>query len=159
MPTVNPGPAITGTVSNVAVLVPVNTQQKPVELGTNDNRLLAVARGVPLSNTGDAAVMQIIDAASWTPSIYITANGQVAGVPASIASASIGIFTGPAASGSTMRTQATLSTNSAAGSSIATAALAASAALAFTSQLLYVNVGTALANATVDLFFYGYDLT
>jgi hypothetical protein len=157
MPTINPGPAITGTVSNVAVLIPVNTQQKPVELGTNDNRLLAVARGVPLSNTGDAAIALIIDSASWVPQTVVTANGQVSGVASSIATAAIAINTGAAGSGSAIKANATLSNNSAAGSAIALATTIAN--LAFTAQTVYINVGTALANATVDVFLYGYDLT
>jgi hypothetical protein len=157
MPSVNPGPATTQTPNQVAELIPVNTLQKPVELGANDNRLLAVARGVNLGATGDAAVMQIINSAVWAPATIVIANGQVSGVQGSIASASIGIFTAPAGAGTAIKAQAALASNSAAGSSIAAAS--ATVILAFTGQLLYVNVGTALANATCDVFVYGYDQT
>ena len=157
MPSVNPGPASTSNAATVSVLTPVNTQQKPVEVGTNALRLLAVARAVPLSSTGDAAVVPIINSSAWAPATVVTANGQVNGVQASVATASIGIFTGAGSSGATIRTQATLASNSAAGSSIAAAAAVVN--LAYTAQNIYVNVGTALANATVDVFIYGYDET
>lgn len=157
MPSINPGPATTQTPNTVAELLPVNTLQKPVEIGTNALRLLGVARGVSLAATGDAAVMPVINAGAWSPATVVVANGQVSGVQASVASASIGIFTGPGSTGSTVRTQAALTTNSAAGSSIATAAAVVN--LAYTAQNMYVNVGTALANATADVFVYGYDQT
>lgn len=157
MPSVNPGPALTQTPNTVAELLPVNTNQKPVEVGTNGLRLLGVARGVNLSQTGDAAVMPVINAAAWCPVTVVVANGQVSGVQGSVATASIGIFTGAGSTGSTVRTQAALTTNSAAGSSIATAAAVVN--LAYTAQSMFVNVGTALANATADVFVYGYDQT
>jgi len=157
MPSVNPGPATTQTPNTQAELAPVNTLQKPVELGTNALRLLGVARGVNLSATGDAAVMPIVNAGTWAPATVVTANGQVSGVQGSIATASIGIFTAPAGGGTAIKAQAALASNSAAGSSIAAAS--ATVILAFTAQTLYVNVGTALANATVDVFVYGYDQT
>ena len=157
MPTVNPGPATTGTVSNVAVLTPVNTTGKPVEVGANAYRLLAEARAVPLSATGDAAVVAIINSGSWVPALAVTSNGQVSGVAGSIATAAIGIFTAAAAGGSAIKANATLANNSAAGSAIALATTIAN--LAFTGSVVYINVGTALANATVDVFLYGYDVT
>lgn len=157
MPSINPGPATTSTPSNVAVLVPANTLNKPVEVGTNGLRLLAVARGVNLAQLGDAAIMPIINAAVWAPATIVVANGQVSGVQGSIASAAIGVFTAPAAGGTAIKANAALASNSAAGSSIAAAT--ATVILAFTAQALYVNVGTALANATCDVFIYGYDQT
>lgn len=156
MPSVNPGPATTATPSQVAVLVPVNTLNKPVEVGTNGLRLLAVARGVSLAQTGDAAVCPIINSAAWAAATVVFANGLVSGVPTTVAAAGVGIFTGAGSTGTTVRTQGVL-TGQIANASIAAAA--ASAAVQSTAQSLFVNVGTALANATVDVFVYGYDQT
>lgn len=157
MTTLNNSPAQTVTANNVAQLLPVNTNQKPVEVGTNALRLLAVARGVSLAQLGDAAIMPIINAAVWAPATIVIANGQVSGAQASIATAAIGVFTAAAAGGTAIKANAALASNSAAGSSIAAAT--ATVILAFTGQTLYVNVGTALANATCDVFIYGYDQT
>jgi hypothetical protein len=157
MPSVNPGPATTQTPNTVAELVPVNTPTNSAPVGSNGLRLLAVARGISLAQTGDVALMGIINAATWAPATIVTANGQVNGVAGSIATASIGIFTAAAGGGTAIKAQAALGSNSAAGSSIAAAS--ATVILAFTAQTLYVNVGTALAGATVDVFVYGYDQT
>jgi|ERR1700758_521575 len=158
MTTLNNSPAQTVTPNTVAGLLPVNTGQKPVEVLTNALRLLAVARAVNLAQTGDAAAMPVINSAAWSPATVVTANGLVSGVPASIAAAGIGIFTGPASTGTTVRTQGVLTAQTA-NASIAAGALAATAALQLTAQTMYINVGTALANATVDVFIYGYDQT
>lgn len=157
MPSVNPGPASTSTPNSVAVVTPVNTQTNPTPQGSNAYRLLGVARGVSLAATGDAATMSILNSGSYAPALIVTSNGQVSGVPGSIATAALGVFTAAAAGGSAIKANATLANNSAAGSAIALATTIAN--LAFTGQTLYINVGTALANATVDLFLYGYDVT
>lgn len=156
MPSVNPGPATTATPNTVAELIPVNTLQKPVEVGTNALRLLGVARGVSLAVTGDAAVMPVINSAAWSAATVVFANGLVSGVATTVAAAGVGIFTGAGSTGTTVRTQGVL-TGQIALASIAAAA--ASAAVQSTAQSLFVNVGTALANATVDVFVYGYDQT
>lgn len=156
MPSVNPGPASTSNPNTVAGFIPVNTLNKPVEVLTNALRLLAVARAVPLANTGDAAVMPVINSAAWSAATVVFANGLVSGVPTTVAAAGVGIFTGAASTGTTVRTQGVL-TGQIANASIAAAA--ASAAVQSTAQNMFVNVGTALANATVDVFVYGYDQT
>jgi hypothetical protein len=140
----------------VAGYTPVNTSVKPVEVLTNALRLLAVARGVSLAFTGDAAVMPVINAAAWSAATVVFANGLVSGVATTVAAAGVGIFTGAGSTGTTVRTQGVL-TGQIALASIAAAA--ASAAVQSTAQSLFVNVGTALANATVDVFVYGYDQT
>lgn len=158
MPSVNPGPATTQTPNNVAQLLPVNTNQKPVEIGTNALRLIAVARGVNLAATGDAAVMPVINCAAFAPATIVIANGQVSGVQASVATAGLGVFTAAAGGGTALRAQGALTNNSAAGSSIVAASAVVNLAYLNTAvPNLYVNVGTALANATCDVFLYGYD--
>lgn len=152
----NPGPAAAATTNIVATLTPVNTQSKPVEQGTNGYRLLGVARGVSGAVTGDAAIMPIINSSNWTPAIMVTSNGQVSGVGGSIATLALGLFSAPLAGGSAIKANAALASNSAANSSIAVATTIAN--LSFpTTQSVYVNVGTALANSTVDVYLYGYD--
>jgi hypothetical protein len=158
MANVNPGPAVTSTPSQIAVLTPVNALGPTVPgQGGNAYRLLGVARAVSLNGTGDAALLNIINSSSYAPALIVTSNGQVSGVAGSIATAAIGVFTAAAAGGSAIKANATLANNSAAGSAIALATTIAN--LAFTVPALYINVGTALANATVDVFLYGYDIS
>jgi hypothetical protein len=158
MPSVNPGPATTQTQSQLATLTPVNALGPtfPGQAG-NAYRLLGVARGVSGNSTGDAAIMQIINASSWAPAVMVTSNGQVSGVAGSIATLALGLFTAAAAGGTAIKSNAALASNSAAGSAIATATTVAN--LAFTGTVVYVNVGTALAGSTVDVFLYGYDVS
>lgn len=151
------GLAQTITPNSVATLTPVNTQTNPGPQGLNGYRLLGVARGVSLAATGDAATMAIINSGSYAPALIVTSNGQVSGAASGIATAAIGVFTAAAAGGSAIKANATLANNSAVGSAIALATTIAN--LAFTGQTLFINVGTALANATVDVFLYGYDVT
>lgn len=155
MTTLSNSPAQTQTPNTVATLTPVNTQFKPVEQATNGYRLLGVARAVSGAATGDAAIMTIINSSNWTPAIMLTSNGQVSGVGGSIATLALGLFTAAGAGGSAIKANAALSNNSAANSSIAVATTIAN--LSFQGSVVYVNVGTALANSTVDIFLYGYD--
>lgn len=157
MPTVNPGPAVTQTQQTVDVLTPVNTQLNPVVQGYGQYRLLAVALNVPLAVTGDVATMQIINSTAWVPALIVTADGQVSGAGASIATAAIAVNSGPAGAAPVIKANATLANNSAANSAIALATTIAN--LANFAQTLYINVGTALANATVDVYLYGYDIS
>jgi hypothetical protein len=155
----NPGPASTQTQSNVAILVPVNTQQKPVELGSNDQRLLAVGRAVSVNATGDAALLPIINAASYNVTNIVVANAQLAGVSGSIATANISINTGAAVTGTSVNAAAALTTLTASNVVAQRTVVAATLLLSLTAQNLFVNVGTAVATGTLDIFVYGYDLT
>jgi hypothetical protein len=157
MANINAGPAITNNPNSVAVLTPANSVTNSTAQGSNALRLLAAFRGVSLNGTGDAAAVGVINATTWAAATIVVTNGLVSGVSATVATASVGIFTGAAATGTTVRTGAVLTGQTA--STVVTAAAAASAAVASTAQTLYLNVGTALANATVDIFVYGYDLT
>lgn len=157
MANVNPGPASTSTVNSEAVYSPVNTTTNSNPQGANAYRLLGSARGVSVNSTGDTATIAILNSSSWAPALIVTANGQVLGVAGSIATAAIGVFTAAAAGGTGIKANAALTNNSAAGSAIALATSVVTPAQ--TAQTLFINVGTALANATVDVFLYGYDLT
>lgn len=159
MPSVNPGPATTVTASQLATMTPVNAlgPTVPGQAG-NAYRLLGVARAVNGNATGDAAIMQIINSSNWVPAIMVTANGAVSGVAGSIATLALGLFTAAAAGGSAIKANAALASNSAANSAIAVATTIANLSFPTTTQV-YVNIGTALANSTVDVFLYGYDVS
>jgi hypothetical protein len=157
MPSINPGPAVNGAVNTVADYAPVNTTTNSTGMGTNALRLLGVARGISGNAIGDTVVLSIINASSWLPVNMVTANGQVSGAAGSIATLALGLFTAAAAGGTAIKSNAALSNNSAAGSAIVTATTVTT--VAQTAQQVYVNVGTALANATLDIFLYGYDLS
>jgi hypothetical protein len=157
MPYINPGPASTTNPNTVAVITPVNTVNTSAVQGSNGLRLLAAFRGVSLNGTGDAATVAIINAGTWAAATVIVTNGLVSGASATVAAASVGIFTGAGSTGTTVRTAGVLTGQTA--STVVTVAAAASAAVTSTAQSLYLNVGTALANATVDIFVMGYDLT
>lgn len=155
MPSINPGPAITSTPASVAVFTPVNSVTNSNPQGTNALRLLGVARAVNGNSTGDTP-MPIINSTSYLPTLFVAANGQVSGVQGSIAALAVGIYTAPAQGGTAVKAAAALSSNTAAGSAVA---VATTPAVAISAQTLSVNVGTALANSTVDIFLYGYDLS
>jgi hypothetical protein len=158
MPSVNPGPATTITPSQLAVMTPQNALGPTVPgQGGNAYRLLGVARNISLIATGDTAIMPIINSSNWAPALMVTSNGQLAGVAGSVATAALGIFTLAAAGGSAIKANAALTNNSAANSAIAVATTIVN--LSYQLTQVYVNVGTALATATVDIFLYGYDLS
>ena len=151
----NPGPATTVTQSQVATLTPVNAlgPTVPGQAG-NALRLLAVVRGMSFNAVGDFST-GIINSTSWAPSSVVVANGQVSGVGGSIATAALGVFTAAAGGGTAILSATTLSNNSALNSSIVTATTVVN--LAFTGSTVFFRCTTALANATADVFLYGYD--
>lgn len=158
MPSVNPGPASTSTVSSLAVYTPVNflgTQNPPQ--GASALRLLGSARAVSVNGTGDAAIIQIINSSSWLPVSMLTANSLLAGVSGSIATAALGLFTAAAAGGTAIKSSAALAGNTSQTAAVVVATTVT--AVSQTVQNVYVNVGTAVATGTVDIFLYGYDLS
>lgn len=157
MPTVNPGPAVTQTTQTVEVQTPVNTNRNPVVQGSNALRLLAVLKGMSLSGTGDVARIPIINASAWAPATVAFTNGLVNGVSASVAAASLGIFTAPAAGGAAIRAAGVLTGQTA--STVFTNTASGQAAVAQTAQELIVNQTVAVAGGTVDVYIFGYDLS
>lgn len=153
MANINPGPASTSTASTVNVLTPVNTLTNPGPQGLDALRLIASARGISLAATGDVAVMPVINSSSFVPTVVITTNatgGTVAGV-------SLGVFTAAAAGGTAVKSNGALTGQTTATFAFVQAATAAATLL--TAQNLFVNVGTAVAGTTTDIFVYGYDVT
>ena len=158
MANVNPGPAVTSTPNSVAVTTPVNTQVNSAPQGSNALRLLGSARSINLGVTGDTLV-PIINAASYSVANIVVTNAQVSGAGGSIATASIGVFTAAAGGGTAIKAQAALASNTS--QTVVFQATVASTALQLPNATpnLYINCGTALANATADVFIYGYDLS
>lgn len=141
----NPGPAT--TVSN-----------HPQVLGTNQAlRLIASAQSVNLSVAGDTA-MVVLDVSKFVPTSVIITNGlNSSGATTTIATATVGVYTNVAQTGSTVLTTAALTSNT--GGPYVTISAATNPATAISNPTnLYVNVGTTIA-ATCDVFVYGYDLT
>ena len=141
----NPGPST--TVSN-----------HPQVLGTNQAlRLIASAQSVNLAIAGDTA-MTVLDVSKFVPvSILITNGLNSSGATTTIATATVGVYTGTGATGSTVLTTAALTSNT--GGPYVTTSSATNASTAISNPAnMYVNVGTTIA-ATCDVFVYGYDLT
>jgi hypothetical protein len=153
----NLGPSTTVTSNAVAVLTPVSTVTNPGPQGAQALRLLGVAKGVSGAAVGDAAVMQIINASTWLPVSMITANSQLAGVAGSVATLAIGLFTAAAAGGTAIKSNAALASNTAGTAGVVTATTVT--AVTQTSQQVFINVGTALATSSVDVYLFGYDLS
>ena len=134
----NPGPASTTTIHPQSV-----TSNQAI-------RLLGVATGVSLSQTGDQAVIPVINTTNYSVSNVIFTNAS-----ASLSSAFAGVWTAPSKAGNNIVANAALS-------ALTSAPVVSQATVASTntqsSQNLYLNVGTAQA-ATVDVYVYGYDFS
>jgi hypothetical protein len=153
----NLGPSTTVTSNAVAVLTPVSTVTNPGPQGAQALRLLGVAKGVSGIATGDAAVMQIINASTWLPVSMITTNSLLSGASGSVATLALGLFTAAAAGGTAIKSNAALAGNTAATAAVVVATTVT--AVAQTTQQVYINVGTALAASSIDVYLYGYDLS
>jgi hypothetical protein len=141
----NPGPAT--TISN-----------NPQVLGTNQAlRLIASAQSVNLSAAGDTASI-VLDVTKFVPTSVVITNGlNSSGATTTIATATVGVYTGRSQSGSTILTTAALTSNTGGPYVTITAATNPNTAISNPTNI-YVNVGTTIA-ATCDVFVYGYDLT
>jgi hypothetical protein len=155
MANINPGPAVTSTPSTVAVMNPANTNTNSTGTGTNDNRLLAVIRGVSLTNTGDIAAMPVINSGSYAVNAILVGNAQ----GGSAATGNLTLNSGAAVTGTQFRAAGVLTGVTGPTTVVAQTVVTASQSILVTSQTIYVNSTVALAGVTVDIFVYGYDLT
>ena len=159
MANVNLGPAVTSTASQTAALASNFTPNFGM-LGNGQNalRAICIGRAVSLNGTGDALFMPLINVGSFVATNIVFTNGLISGVSGNIAAASVGIFTNAAGAGTVIRTAGVLTGMTSTAVALVNAAASAGALVTnFTG--LYFNVGTAVANATVDCFVYGYDVT
>lgn len=141
----NPGPAVTNTThpSNL------NSQQAL--------RVLAVLKGVSTAAAADFAV-QINNSALYVPVSVVVANANNAGATQSVASVNLGVYTAVNKGGTTsILTAAALTSQTT--PSYVTISAASNPNTAQSTQTIYVNISTAFATATVDVYVYGYDLS
>ena len=135
----NPGPATTNT-------------NHPSNLATNQAlRLIASAEGVNLNSVGDTIAPILANGRVSVQSI-IVANASI-----SLTTAQLAVYTGPAATGTAVKSAYALSGNN---STTAVVVTAATSTASITGTPLYIRCTTAQgAAATADVFIYGYDLT
>ena len=140
----NPGPAVTNTThpSNL------NSQQAL--------RVLGVLKGVSTAAAADFAV-QINNSALYVPASVVVANANNNGATQSVASVNLGVYTAVAKGGSAVLTAAALTSQTT--PSYVTISAATNPNTALSAQTVYVNISTAFATATVDVYIYGYDLS
>jgi hypothetical protein len=140
----NPGPAVTNTThpSNL------NSQQAL--------RVLGVLKGVSTAAAADFAV-QINNSALYVPASVVVANANNNGATQSVASVNLGVYTAKAQGGSAVLTAAALTSQTT--PSYVTISAATNPNTALSAQTVYVNISTAFATATVDVYIYGYDLS
>jgi hypothetical protein len=141
----NPGPAS----SSFPVYQPVNSGQALV--------LLAVYKGLSLSAAGDFVMTTVGSINNFVATTVLTTNS--AGV-VNVSSGTVGIYTLPAQGGTAVLTTAALTGQTTNAFAYVRAATSAAAQVILGSEApLYVNIGTAVAGATIDLYLYGYNVT
>ena len=163
----NPGPAsIVTTNTQLVAGTQTYTSNPTLQVGQNMLRLLGSARNVSTASTGDAAVIPMNLVGTYSVANVIVTNAQLSGVSGSIATSQFGVFTATAAGGTGIVANAANTSNTSSAvvnqrTVAATTAFSTTGVAPFSAATpnLYVNVGTALANGTCDVFVYGYDLT
>ena len=128
------------------------TTNHPSNLATNQAlRLIASAQGVNLNAVADT-IAPILVAGNVSVQSIIVANASI-----SLTTAQLAVYTGPAATGTAVKSAYALSGNN---STTAVVVTAATSSDSITGTSLYLRNTTAQgAAATADVFIYGYDLT
>jgi hypothetical protein len=141
----NPGPAVTNSThpSNL------NSQQAL--------RVIGVLKGVSTAAAADFPI-QINNSALYVPVSVVVANANNNGATQSVASVNLGIYTAKAQGGTTSILTAAALTGQTTPSYV-TISAATNPNTALSAQTVYVNISTAYATATVDVYIYGYDLS
>jgi hypothetical protein len=113
---------------------------------------LASAQGVNLNSVGDTVAAMVNDSGNVSVQSIIVANASV-----DLTTAQLAVYTGPGATGTTIKSAYALTGNSTSAKVVVTAATSTDA---IDVDKLYVRCTTAQgAAATADVFIYGYDLT
>ena len=169
MPSVNPGPAITSNPNSMLGTSPVNTQfQSGYPPLSGGQRLLAVARSIPILGTGDIAVVPIVNSTMWFPTaIYFTNPLSATGASASAAACNVSLNGGPAVTGTSIKAAALLAALTGTGTLVAATIAPTGPLLTATmgagggpSNFLYLNCTVvSAAAATMDMWVFGYDFT
>ena len=134
----NPGPASTTTIH------PQNV------LSNQAIRLLGVATGVNLSQTGDAATIAISNTTNYSVYQVVVTNAS-----GNVATGAIGVFPLPGGAGTATVSNAALT--GVTGSTVVSQRTVNSTAIQ-SAQNQYVRVGTAVTG-TVDVYIFGYDFS
>lgn len=134
----NPGPASTTTIH------PQNV------LSNQAIRLLGVATGVNLSQTGDAATIAIANTTNYSVYQVVVTNAS-----GNVATGAIGVFPLPGGAGTATVSNAALT--GVTGPTIVSQRTVNSTAIQ-SAQNQYVRVGTAVSG-TVDVYIFGYDFS
>jgi hypothetical protein len=145
----NPGPATTVTANQQSL-----TSQQAL-------RLIGVLKGVSLAAAGDTAFNILGGTQNWLPVSIITSNmiNTATGATIDAHLSTLGVYTAPAAGGTTVLTTAALTSQTGSTYVKVQAATNATTAIVSAGTLLYANVVTTTASAQCDLFVYGYDLS
>lgn len=136
----NPGPASTVT-------------SHPSGLATNQAlRLIASAQSVDLNKVADTVANIVNASGSVSVASIIVTNASV-----DLTTAQLAVYTGPAASGTAVKSAYALTGNSTSAKAVVTAATSTDLV---SGGKLYIRCTTAQgAAATADVFIYGYDLS
>jgi hypothetical protein len=136
----NPGPASTVT-------------SHPSGLATNQAlRLIASAQAVDLNKVADTVANIVNASGSVSVASIIVTNASV-----DLTTAQLAVYTGPAASGTAVKSAYALTGNSTSAKAVVTAATSTDLV---SGGKLYIRCTTAQgAAATADVFIYGYDLS
>ena|ERR1700761_5583215 len=160
MANINTGPAIVQTVNSALATTNTNfASGQPLPVLQNALRLITSFRGVSVGTAGDAAVVNVNNLGTYSVATCVVTNAQLAGVSGSIATANITVNTGPGVTGTTVVSAGALTSNTSSTVVNTSKTVVTTAINASVSPQLYLNVGTAVANGTCDVFIYGYDLT
>lgn len=156
MPSVNPGPASSQSGQTAAVMAPfAPSPANPFPQGTAALRLLAFKQTVSLATTGDVAVMPVINSSKFVVQSILVGNA----VGGSAAAANITINAGAGVTGQNFRAAGVLAGVTGPTTVVAQTVLAAALAVLVSTPNIYVNNTVAVAGVTVDVWFYGYDMT
>ena len=139
----NPGPASATTIH-------------PQVLGSNQAiRLLASATGVSIAATGDATtILQAINTTSYNVTNVLITNANK-----DVSSGAVAVWTGPAGTGTQVVANAALTSNTSSAFVTKSTVVAGTLTANISAQNFYVNVGTAVAAGTVDIYIYGIDFS
>jgi hypothetical protein len=139
----NPGAATTTTVH-------------PQVLSSNQAiRLIAYATSVSVNATGDAAItLPVINTTTYNVTNVVITNANK-----NVATAALAIWTGASGTGTEIVTNAALTNNTSSAFVTKSTVVAATGTANISAQVFYVNIGTAVAGGTVDVYVYGTDFT
>lgn len=131
-------------------------------LGSNfGNFLLASVRAIPVSSTGDVIIPPAlvagigIQADSYRVRRIVARQGLVSGVTGDVSSVNLAIWDGAGGTGNNLVANGALTGLTGTTKYFELTLTATANNTVITSNTLYVNVGTSLANATIELDIYG----